>query len=322
MNWEHRGELRADPGIAPGNRNIDPPKRRRSIWPSIAVVAAFAAFGGVIWFAYQNGRDASRSGVPPLVKADAAPVKVKPDDPGGQEIPFQDSTVYDRLNKNGQKPVVEKLLPPTETPVSRPPPADAALDPPLVDTPSIAPQGTLQSPVTQLPSVQGLGGPLKGTPGAPLPDAGSPTALAPLPGAIIAQIPPPPASHPAQPATPVKPAAPPLAKPATVTPPNSIAALISGAGDVVAAPKSAAAGASYRIQLSAVRNSDAVAGEWARLKSRFPELASLKNSSSKVDVAGKGTFYRVEAGPLDQAAAKSTCARLRGQGLGCIVVQH
>lgn len=88
MTWEHRGELRADPGIAPGDRNIDPPKRR-SIWPSIAVVAAASAFGGVIWFAYHDGRDANRSGMPPLVKAEAGPTKIKPDNPGGQEIPYQ-----------------------------------------------------------------------------------------------------------------------------------------------------------------------------------------------------------------------------------------
>jgi hypothetical protein len=323
MNWEQRGELRADPGIAPGHRNIDPPKRRRSIWPSIAVVAAFAAFGGVIWFAYQNGRNADGTGTPPLVKADTNPVKEKPDDPGGKEIPFQDSTVYDRLSKGGQKPVVEKLLPPTETPVTRPPPAqaEAATDPPLVDGPQVTPHSVSQAPVTQLPDGQPIGQASsrlpQGTPGAPLPDAGSPTALAPLPGAIIAQMPP--ATHPAPQAKPAVVTQPPV-KPTTATP-NSIAALISGAGDTPPAPKPAGGG-SYHVQLSAVRSPDAVAGEWARLKHRFPELASLKNSSSKVDIPGKGTFYRVEAGPLDQAAAKSTCTRLRGQGLGCIVVQR
>ena len=87
MTWQDRGELRADPGIAPGSRNIDPP-RRRSIWPSIAVAAAAVAFGGVIWFAYQSGKT-SNGGVPPLVKADTSPIKVKPDNPGGAEIPFQ-----------------------------------------------------------------------------------------------------------------------------------------------------------------------------------------------------------------------------------------
>jgi hypothetical protein len=332
MTFEHQGELRADPGIAPGSRNIDPPRRKRSIWPSIAVVAAFAAFGGVIWFAYQNGRNGNGSGPPPLVKADTSPVKEKPDNPGGQEIPFQDSTVYDRLNQNGQKPVVEKLLPPPEMPVSRPQasaaPADAALDPPLVDTPPTIPHPAQQVPVTQPSLVQGAVTPSQGTPGAPLPDAGSPTALAPLPGAIIAQAPPVP--HPAPQAKPIavptpsaKPtvATPAPAKPAAAPPPTSIAALINGAGAATPAPKQTSGG-SYRLQLSAVRSPEAVADEWARLKRRYPDLASLKSASSKIDVAGKGTFYRVEAGPLEEAAAKTTCTRLRGQGLDCIVVKR
>jgi cell division protein FtsN len=108
--------------------------------------------------------------------------------------------------------------------------------------------------------------------------------------------------------------------PAKNAAPTSIAALIGNASEPPPANQAAASG-SYRLQLSAVRSPDAVAGEWARLKHRFPELASLKNSSSKVEVTGKGTFYRLEAGPLNQASAKSTCTRLRTEGLGCIVVK-
>ena len=204
MTWENRGdrrgELRADPGIAPGSRNIDPPRRRRSIWPSIAVVAAFAAFGGVIWFAYQSGRG-DGSGVPPLVRADPRPLKTKPDNPGGAEIPFQDSTVYDRLNQNGQKPVVEHLLPGPEAPVTRPPagtpPADSAIDPPLVDTPPVIAHAP-QAPVTQTPTLP------PGAPGAPIADTGSPTVLAPSQGGIITQ-PPATAPHASQAAPAVKP---------------------------------------------------------------------------------------------------------------------
>src|SRR6185437_11707308 len=123
------------PGIAPGELNIDPPKRR-SIWPSIAVVAAASAFGGVIWYAYHQSAGPGANGVPPLVKAEPGPTKVKPDDPGGQEIPFQDSTVYERLTPTGdRKPVVEKLLPPPEEPAVRAPPAP----PPPIETANVLP---------------------------------------------------------------------------------------------------------------------------------------------------------------------------------------
>jgi hypothetical protein len=326
MTWEHRGELRADPGIAPGDRNIDPPKRR-SIWPSIAVVAAASAFGGVIWFAYHDGRDANRPGMPPLVKAETGPVKIKPDNPGGQEIPYQDSTVYDRLNQNGQKPVAEKLLPPPEEPVTRTPPAPA---PPVDATSQPASTSTVAAPPLPNGAIiqQAAAPPPQAADALPPPvDVGAPTALAPTPGAIVIR---PPAM--VQPTT-VQ-AAPPQPKPAPVVapkaqpikapPPTSIAALIneSGGARAPAAKAAPAGGGSYRLQLSAVRSADAVPEEWARLKRRYPELAGMTNSVSKIDTPDKGTFYRVEAGPLDEAAAKSTCTHLRGQGLGCIVVKR
>ncbi len=321
MTFQHRGELRADPGIAPGDRNIDPPKRR-SIWPSIAVVAAASAFGGVIWFAYHQSPGAGGNGMPPLVKAEPGPTKVKPDNPGGQEIPFQDSTVYDRLNpsQNAQKPVVEKLLPPPEAPAPRTPPAPAppaetaVAPPPLPSDAQVAQQAVAppQQMATDLP---------------PPVDVAAPTALAPTPGAIVIQPPPPPAPRVVQAVPPPPPkvaaAGIPKQQPAKPAGPSSIAALINEAGGGASpAPKTSSGGGGYHLQLSAVRSADAVAGEWARLKRRYPELAGLTNSTHKIDTPDKGTFYRVEAGPLDEAAAKSTCTRLRGEGLGCIVVKR
>jgi hypothetical protein len=140
----------------------------------------------------------------------------------------------------------------------------------------------------------------------PAPDTSSPTALAPSQGSIVIQPATPPATKPAAP----KPAA---------KQPDAIAALINGPQASQPAPAAGAGG--YRVQLSAVRSADAVPAEWARLKHRFPELAPLKSYSNKAEVAGKGTFYRVEAGPLDQANAKSICTHLRAEGLGCIVVK-
>jgi hypothetical protein len=293
MNWEHRSELRADPARAPGERNIEvAAARRSSIWPSIAVAAAALAFGGVIWFAYQNGRESGHGG-PPLIKAETGPVKIKPDNPGGQDIPFQDSTVYDRLGQGGQKPVVEKLLPPPESPVERPqaPPPSTPTVPQISGDP-------------QLPAPPARTGP-------PVPDIGSPTALAPAPGAMII-APPPVKTAPA-----VQKQPPAVAQKGAATP-DPIAALIAGQPTVPPKPATAAA---YRIRLSAVRSQDAVAPEWDRLKRHYPELANLKSAFSKTDQPGRGVFYRVEAGPLDAASAKTTCERLRTQGLGCIVVK-
>jgi hypothetical protein len=337
VTWEHRGELRADPGSAPGERNFTTrPAKQGSIWPSIAVVAAAGAFGGVIWFAYHNGHESPGGGLPPLVKAEAGPVKVKPDQPGGQEIPFQDSTVYDRLGQGGtQKPAVEKILPPPEAPVERPQPAPVPAQASAALPPDATPEPRLPPAPDSLPP----------------PNDSSPTALAPPPGAPTVPLTPPP--HP--PATVARRIAPPEppkptqaavlkpkpspaaaqphpapAKPAEHTKPGqatSIAALESRAlasfdeTHPQAAPPAAHKAGGYHVQLSSVRDHDLVAPEWARLKQRFPELASLGISSGKADVQGKGTFYRLQAGPLDEAGAKSMCEHLRAQGSACIVVK-
>jgi hypothetical protein len=293
MSWEHRGELRADPGGAPGERNIEAAGRRRSIWPSIAVVAAAAAFGGVIWFAYQNGRNPDKPGPPPLVKAENGPIKVKPDQPGGQEIPFQNSTVYDRGRRNPQDQPVEKLLPPPESPSPEMRAAPNANAPATADAPP------------------------------PAPDAQSPTALAPAPGVILSR-PPPPARIPPQTAPQTAPSPPKdetvvaKAQPQAVKP----AARVAAAKTAASSPHPASVGGAYRIQLAAVSNEDSVKPQWDKLKRRAPEtLDSLRMTTAKYTAPGKGTFYRIQAGPLDQAGAKSACLHLKERGLDCIVVK-
>jgi hypothetical protein len=321
MTWEHRGELRADPGSAPGERNIEARRKRSSIWPSIAVVAAAAAFGGVIWFAYRNGRDATDTGPPPLVKAEAGPVKVKPDQPGGQEIPFQDSTVYDRLDQGGQKQTVERILPPPETPAVRP----AAVQPTVAPADAAAPAAN---------PAPGQAEPSGAPPDALPPNDSSPTALAPPPGALT--TPPAPAMAPgavSRTALAPPPKSPPVAIPsAEEGRATSISALESRALAGFAAtpstvrpaavePATARKGGAYRVQLSAVRSEGAVEPEWVRLRRRFPELGGLSLVTSKTEVPGKGTFYRLRAGPLDEADARDTCGHLRAQKLDCIVVK-
>jgi cell division septation protein DedD len=312
VNWEHRNELRADPGIAPGDRNVGVVKRR-SIWPSIAVVAAAAAFGGVIWFAYRNAHN-TQSGAPPLIKAETGPIKIKPADPGGKEIPFQDSTVYDRLGQKGpgtQKPTMEKILPPPETPVERPTQPSPASPAPATIPSSLEPPPTSAPPLANQISAP------------PAPDTGSPTVLAPPPGSMI--LAPPPVLAPPKSVAPAKAPTPPIVaqpvKPLVAPAPQTKAAQVPAPQAKTAATKPLPAG-SYRIQLGSVRSQDAAAVEWARLKHRYPEiLGSLNLVSSKTDVPGKGVFYRVQAGPVDAIGATSTCRELSDQHVGCIVIK-
>ena len=83
--------------------------------------AAIAVFAASIWYAYQRGsQDAAGAYQPPLIKADPRPTKLRPDDPGGLEVPNRDKLVYERLAANAPGQRVERLLPPPETPLAKP----------------------------------------------------------------------------------------------------------------------------------------------------------------------------------------------------------
>lgn len=87
-------------------------------WLQMAVVVfALGGFFGLAWYAYKSGDNVDEKDVE-LIKTDKTPVKEAPADPGGMQIPNQDKTVYSLINGNkAEKPVVERILPPTEEPI-------------------------------------------------------------------------------------------------------------------------------------------------------------------------------------------------------------
>jgi hypothetical protein len=106
---------------------IDPPQRgpmpyrrikrrsRRGLAIALALGVMALSAGG-LWVGYRLSAGRGSSGEIPLIHADTDPIKVKPDDPGGMEIPNRDRFVF---NPSGGMPV-ERLLPPPETPLPRP----------------------------------------------------------------------------------------------------------------------------------------------------------------------------------------------------------
>jgi hypothetical protein len=111
-----RAELFADA------RDEEPSRRPRRVLATLLALLIMGLFSGGLWFAYVQGRhhtsdDAARDGVP-LIRADERPTKVKPEQPGGMEIPDRDKLIYNPTRK-----VVEHLLAPPEKPMPRPAPS-------------------------------------------------------------------------------------------------------------------------------------------------------------------------------------------------------
>jgi hypothetical protein len=103
------------------NINFEPPKPANKgvgIWLGVligslvAVIVGYGIFGSFI-----NENDESNA---PVIEKDVADIKVRPDSPGGMEIPDQDKLVYDRIagDSDGKEEVVERIMPRAQRPTA------------------------------------------------------------------------------------------------------------------------------------------------------------------------------------------------------------
>jgi len=99
--------------------------RRSPVLPVLVAAVALVCVAAGIFFGYSWFFAGDKSGALPVVRAAEDPVKVKPESPGGLKVPYQDQLVLNQEgSESGEEPVVERLLPPPETP--RPPPSEPA----------------------------------------------------------------------------------------------------------------------------------------------------------------------------------------------------
>ena len=89
------------------------------------ILLGAAALSGGAWAVMDNegggGPPADDASVP-LITASAEPWKVRPDDPGGMEIPNQGTLIYETLTTADPEEAPERILPPPEEPLSPPKP--------------------------------------------------------------------------------------------------------------------------------------------------------------------------------------------------------
>ncbi|AWK85121.1 SPOR domain-containing protein [Azospirillum thermophilum] len=308
---------------------------RRGLWTLGFAVVGIVAFAGTILVAYRGGDRLSADGTPPLLTADPSPAKSRPEQPGGLEVPHQDKLVYQRLNERTTQPNIERLLPPPETPLPRPVVTPSMPSPPpLPSAPSI---GQLPPGSTATVPREQVEAPPAGDAAASAAAAASPAPAAAAPAAP--GVKPAPAAKPAAPVqSAALPSPPPGGKPAAASQPAAPpAAKAPAPAPQAAAPqptkseqakseqtKPAAAGGSggWRVQLASVKSETEAAAEWKRLAGKYGgALGGLSFQVARVDLGEKGIFYRVQGGGLDETRAKSVCAQLRSQNVGCVVVR-
>ncbi len=300
-------------------------------------------FAGIIIASYPDATEEEDAAVP-VVQADAGPIKSDPDSPGGMDIPFRDSTVFDTVqgpvNQNAEAPIenllatdeqeeaVDKMAAIGEQVEEVVPDAEGEADDSAADATggvtivkqeviNIPPEelarptkpGTVAETVAQRPELH--------TPGAS-PDTiafvqsvleKKDGAEAAAPAEAIANAK---ASHEAAAAAEKVVAE--VAAEVAVPSAEEVAAVEPAAGAASGAVSSIAAPGDYFVQLASVPTRDATTAEWAKLQKKFSsDLAGLDYNVQEANLGARGTFYRVRVGPYSKEYAGSLCDRIKAQ---------
>ncbi len=314
------------------------PKRRRrvptTVWLLLVLILITGAgLGGFLFGDRLAGLGGDDGGQVPTVHAAAGPIKERPANPGGQEIPFRDYDINKRMQGEAPTGRVENLLPPPEQAKELPhaeAPAQPSAPPP---TPSVAAGKDLAPPAEQAAAEPLLPA---APPPAPKPVAPQQvTSAAIAPAQTVAKAPTP-QPAPAPTAAPTQPSGGPIAlvpksQQATATPPPPPAV---PAEPVKTAPQPAAKAApkvetataavtsGWQVQLAASRAASAANAEGERLKKKHSDvLGKLAVHVVRADLGAKGVFYRIRLGPAQSKdQARSICATLSKRGQGCLVI--
>ena len=296
------------------------PKVRKdgSVIKTLIFIMIFVALGSGFWAFYgdniisifSNSEDEIS-----VIRADISPVKVRPEKPGGLQVPDRDKLVYSRIKNGGTETkgqaTVERLLPLPETPL--PSPSSAPLKTSQLSTPP---------PMESTPKVSDVIAAVKPTQ-APLPpavpsSAFKPDSIAPKPIPLSKSK------------TPVIIPRIAAAKSAVVAEPdqkkvivNKVAKkptpLTASETKLITAPSNS----DYRVQLAAARSIKAARKEWDRLRLvNLDILGNLGSTITKYDSGTNGVFYRLRAGPLKKDVdARALCKTLAKRKTGCLVVR-
>lgn len=284
---------------------------RKREFAIVSVSAAVILLGLVVWGSYPDSQDSATESVP-IVRADAGDYKTTPDNPGGMEIPYRDSTVFSSVDgvkvDNGPENILadegtEEPLPrsqlfaglntegdqPGGAPVSEETPTLAPDQPKGEVEETMAKVEPVQTPTNDAIVKEAIGVPADGTRA-----ASTQTAAATPPAAALKTT-----STEAE-----KPKA------------EAAAKIEPAAGTTVA---KVTPGGSY-VQLASVRSQSGAAGEFKKLQAKYSGLNGVEFRTQEANLGAKGVFYRIQAGPMSKESASKICSGIKAKGGSCLVV--
>jgi hypothetical protein len=81
-----------------------------------------------------------------------------------------------------------------------------------------------------------------------------------------------------------------------------------------------AAGGNFYVQLAAVKSETDAKAQWPKYQAKYSGLSNLSLRVQKADLGAKGTYYRIQGGPVSEPEARKLCASINTQKAGSCVV--
>ncbi len=290
---------------------------RKREFAIVSVVAAVVLLGVVVFGSYPDSEETAANESVPIVRADAGDYKTTPDNPGGMEIPYRDSTVFSSNGDNATENILaedtkEEPLPRdelfaglnTEQQAEQPAATTTTAD----STTAPTGKGELEETMAKVESVEQPSNDdlVKEAIGTTPKADETKTAAAIIPEAAKAAPVTKEAEAPTK-AEPIVKAEAPKTAPAKIEP---------AAGN--AAAKGITYGTSY-VQLASVKSTAGADAEWKKMQAKFPALRALQYRTQEANLGAKGTFYRIQAGPMSKEDATRICSEVKSGGGTCIV---
>lgn len=312
---QHRDEF-DDPDIAGAMSSIFRAMDQRDrIQPrkparAIALVVALVLFlASVLWYSWPREQAHQELMAVPIIKADAGPIKEVPADPGGMHIPHRDSTVYDTM-RTADNTGIENLLSDREEPMAREQ-VFAGLKTDIrradfkIEGRTVATYEKKQE-ITETAFGSDTLDPAAGM-ATVADEMKSDEALAETNLANVSGIP-----------TPVS-------KPNIDTTSAALSRTEPAAGLEKAAKSSSVAiqtGGKYYVQFASLKSDADARKAWGGLQSEFAFLKPLSLRVQQANLGDRGTFYRVQVGPVTEASARNICANIEEKKPGgCLVIK-
>ena len=331
---------------------------RNPVFATAAILMAGVFLGGVVMMTTSSDSDEAAI---PVVQSQTFAYKQTPTDPGGMQIANQDSTIFmsmreDTTQIGSQSVPTEDLLAGDDTPekleefarqveevVQEQKMAEAApeqenteqIEDLLVNTSNTLPE-TVEvkaEPKTETPPVTLQKIAKKPT------NSGVdiPAVNAPAPQEVAAALPVAEAGAPARTVYQAGQSPETLAFVRSVLDQKDAKAVLNADATNTTSPAPAAAGVAaiepaagaamgsgtYFVQLGSVKSASGAESEWGKMQGDFGGvLSGLPHRVQEANLGERGTFYRIQAGPMSKDGANSLCDQIKAQKPGaCLVTQ-